>query len=150
MEARTYALPFIALLVVGTVAAQVPTYPVLNITKGQPLPTLNQLQPDASGWITLNMEPATIQVRTCSCVLLINCTGFPVYTDGFLQGPGDNSSAEDPYIMYTGRTYNAELIAGVIRVEQGMKLQLESCVRWDYVLSNRHPGSQLSRPRLMS
>ena len=76
MGERSVVLPFIALLVVGIVAAQVPTYPVLNITKGQPLPTLNQLQPDASGWITLNMEPATIQVRTCSSVLLITCRGL--------------------------------------------------------------------------
>ena len=47
------------------------------------------------------------------------------FVDGYLpaghpvQGPGDNTSAEDPYIVYTGRTYNQELIAGVIRVMQG-------------------------------
>ncbi len=48
---------------VGTVVAQT-AYPVLNITKGAALPTLQTLQPDASGWITLSMLPATIQVFT--------------------------------------------------------------------------------------
>jgi hypothetical protein len=37
-----------------------------------------------------------------------------------MQGPGDNTSADDPYIMYTGRTYNEALVAGMIRVEQGV------------------------------
>ncbi len=37
-----------------------------------------------------------------------------------MQGPGDNTSADDPYIMYTGRTYNEALIAGMIRIEQGV------------------------------
>ena len=45
-----------------------------------------------------------------------------------LQGPGDNTSADDPYIMYTGRTYNAELIAGMIRAEQGTKTKLTAAV----------------------
>jgi hypothetical protein len=57
----------ISLLVVlatfGTVVAQT-AYPVLNITKGATLPTLQTLQPDASDWITLSMLPATIQVFT--------------------------------------------------------------------------------------
>ncbi|KAA6422589.1 MAG: hypothetical protein FRX49_07450 [Trebouxia sp. A1-2] len=86
----------------GNVVAQT-AYPVLNITKGAALPTLQTLQPDASGWITLSMLPATI------------------------QGPGDNTSADDPYIMYTGRTYNEALVAGMIRIEQGETLRLKVC-----------------------
>ena len=35
------------------------------------------------------------------------------------QGPGDNSSLDDPYVMFTGRLYNAALVAGIIRVQQG-------------------------------
>lgn len=38
-----------------------------------------------------------------------------------MQGPGDNTSVDDPYIMYTGRTYNEALVAGIIRVEQGVR-----------------------------
>ena len=37
-----------------------------------------------------------------------------------MQGPGDNTTADDPYIMYTGRTYNEALVAGMIRIEQGV------------------------------
>ena len=37
-------------------------FPVLNIEKGETLPTLQQLQPE-SDWITLSMLPAIIQVR---------------------------------------------------------------------------------------
>ncbi len=51
----------VAVVTVGTVAAQT-TFPVLNITKGQPLPILQELQPE-NDWITLNLLPATIQVR---------------------------------------------------------------------------------------
>ena len=52
--------------VVGCVAAQTQSpYPILPITKGQPLPVLKELQPDASGWVTLDMQPATIVVRNC-------------------------------------------------------------------------------------
>ena len=35
------------------------------------------------------------------------------------QGPGDNTSADTPYIQYYGRTYNQELIAGIVNVNQG-------------------------------
>ena len=38
------------------------------------------------------------------------------------QGPGDNTSADTPYIQYYGRTYNQELIAGIVNVEQGKTL----------------------------
>ena len=62
MATRTAVMLLVA-VVLGTVAAQTQSpYPVLNITKGAPLPVLKQLQPDASGWITLNMQPATIVV----------------------------------------------------------------------------------------
>lgn len=57
------ALLLLIAVVVGTVAAQTQSpYPILNITKGAPLPVLKELKPDASGWITLNMLPATIVV----------------------------------------------------------------------------------------
>ncbi|KAL3147413.1 hypothetical protein ABBQ38_014479 [Trebouxia sp. C0009 RCD-2024] len=91
-------------VVIGTAAAQIQSpYPVLNITKGAPLPVLAELKPDASGWVTLNMQPATI------------------------VGPGDNTTEGDPYIVYTGRTYNQELIAGMIRHVQGDTLRLRVC-----------------------
>ena len=35
------------------------------------------------------------------------------------QGPGDNTSDDTPYIKYYGRTYNQELIAGIVNVNQG-------------------------------
>ena len=101
---------------VGTVVAQT-TYPVLNITKGAPLPTLQTLQPDASGWITLSMLPATIQVFASAEGHTYVCSSHLRLPS--MQGPGDNTSADDPYIMYTGRTYNEALIAGMIRIEQG-------------------------------
>lgn len=68
MAMRSAVFLFIA-IVLGTVAAQTQSpYPILNITKGAPLPVLKELQPDASGWITLNMQPATIVVRCGSTV----------------------------------------------------------------------------------
>ncbi len=36
-----------------------------------------------------------------------------------LQGPGDNTSTTDPYLLYTGRTYNDTAVPGVMRVKQG-------------------------------
>ena len=67
MAVRSAVFLFVA-VVLGTVAAQTQSpYPILNITKGAPLPELKELQPDASGWITLNMQPATIVV----------CCGLP-------------------------------------------------------------------------
>ena len=112
------AISLLVVLTFGTVVAQT-AYPVLNITKGAALPTLQTLQPDASGWITLSMLPATIQVfanakgHTCVCI------PHPLERLPSMQGPGDNTSADDPYIMYTGRTYNEALVAGMIRIEQG-------------------------------
>ncbi len=35
------------------------------------------------------------------------------------QGPGDNSSLGDPYLVFTGRTYNDTPVPGVMRVKQG-------------------------------
>ena len=62
MAAQRAMLLLIA-VVVGTVAAQTQSpYPILNISKGQPLPVLPQIQPNASGWLSLNMQPATIMV----------------------------------------------------------------------------------------
>ncbi|DBA78463.1 hypothetical protein WJX79_001206 [Trebouxia sp. C0005] len=102
MTVRTAAALLIAAVAVRSAVAQTTTFPVLDITKGALLPTLQQLQP-VNDWITLNMLPATI------------------------QGPGDNTSADDPHIMYTGRTYNEALIAGVIRLQQGDTLRLKVC-----------------------
>lgn len=66
------AMLLLIAVVVGTVAAQTQSpYPILNITKGQPLPVLPEIQPDASGWVTLNMLPATIAVSCCLYSLLI-------------------------------------------------------------------------------
>lgn len=61
MAMRTAISLLILVVTLGCVASQT-TYPVINITKGETLPTLQALQPDASGWITLSMLPATIQV----------------------------------------------------------------------------------------
>ena len=61
MVVRTAAALLIAAIAVGNAVAQTTTFPVLDITKGSPLPTLQQLQPE-NDWITLNMLPATIQV----------------------------------------------------------------------------------------
>ena len=36
-----------------------------------------------------------------------------------IVGPGDNTSADDPYVEYTGRTYNHLLVPGLVRVKQG-------------------------------
>ncbi len=104
---------------VGTVVAQT-AYPVLNITKGAALPTLQTLQPDASGWITLSMLPATIQVFANAEGHAYVCGSQLLERVPSMQGPGDNTSADDPYIMYTGRTYNEALVAGMIRIEQGV------------------------------
>lgn len=111
----------LAAVTVGNVAAQtLPDFPVLNITKGEPLPVLQQLQPE-NDWITLNMLPATIQVsnfrKIIDFVRIVNT--FVTILVTLAQGPGDNSSLDDPYITYTGRTYNEALIAGMIRVQQG-------------------------------
>ena len=63
MVMRSVSFLFVA-VVLGVVAAQTQSpYPILNITKGAPLPVLKELQPDASGWVTLRMQPATIMVR---------------------------------------------------------------------------------------
>jgi len=61
MTVRAAAAVLIAAIAVGSAVAQTTTFPVLDITKGSPLPTLQQLQP-VNDWITLNMLPATIQV----------------------------------------------------------------------------------------
>ena len=61
MAVRTAATLLIAAIAVGSVVAQTTTFPVLDITRGSPLPTLPQLEP-VNDWITLNMLPATIQV----------------------------------------------------------------------------------------
>lgn len=36
-----------------------------------------------------------------------------------IVGPGDNTSADDPFVEYTGRTYNHLLVPGLVRVKQG-------------------------------
>jgi len=61
MTFRSAAALLIAAVAVRSAIAQTATFPVLDITKGAPLPTLQQLQP-VNHWITLNMLPATIQV----------------------------------------------------------------------------------------
>ena len=61
MAMRAAMLALLAAVLLGFAAAQ--TYPVLNITQGQLLPELPELQPDADGWVTLEMAPATLMVR---------------------------------------------------------------------------------------
>jgi len=36
-----------------------------------------------------------------------------------IMGPGDNTSADDPYVDFTGRVYNHQLVTGLVRVKQG-------------------------------
>lgn len=36
-----------------------------------------------------------------------------------VQGPGDNTSMDDPFVTFTGRLYNKRLVAGLLRVKQG-------------------------------
>ena len=48
-----------------------------------------------------------------------------------VQGPGDNTSDDMPYIQYYGRTYNQELIAGLVRVQQGnSRFPADFCSFW--------------------
>jgi len=61
MSFRSAAALLIAAVAVRSAVAQTATFPVIDITKGAPLPTLQQLQP-VNDWITLNMLPATIKV----------------------------------------------------------------------------------------
>ena len=117
--------PMLALLAVllSSAAAQ-SIYPVLNITRGQSLPDLPELQADADGWVTLEMTPATLMVSSsCSKLrrgqLALQVDQARRKLRAVAQGPGDNSSTEDPYIVYTGRVYNGKLVSGLIRVQQG-------------------------------
>lgn len=100
------------------VSAQSTRYPVLNITVGQPLPTIPLFQGNT---IHLDMLPAHIVVRKqdVSCALFV--PNIPVSWFVIPQGPGDNTSADPdmPYVEYTGRTYNERIIAGAVRVQQG-------------------------------
>ena len=68
MTVRVGMWTLIVAAALGCAVAQ--TYPVLNITKGGLLPVLPELQPDADGWITLEMAPATLQVNfeTATCL----------------------------------------------------------------------------------
>lgn len=70
MTVRVDLWTLVVAAALGCAVAQ--TYPVLNITKGGLLPVLPELQPNADGWITLEMAPATVQVTletaTCSRV----------------------------------------------------------------------------------
>ncbi len=61
MAVRHVVTLLFAVVTVRHAAAQFSSIPVLNITKGEPLPMLQQLQPE-NDWITLSMLPATIQV----------------------------------------------------------------------------------------
>ena len=36
-----------------------------------------------------------------------------------VQGPGDNTSADIPYVLYTARVYNSSITPGIARVQQG-------------------------------
>ncbi|EIE26107.1 hypothetical protein COCSUDRAFT_46497 [Coccomyxa subellipsoidea C-169] len=44
-----------------------------------------------------------------------------------ITGPGDNTSDADPFILYTGRVYNEQLVAGVVRVKQDSVLRTRVC-----------------------
>ena len=66
MSFRNVLLLLVAAATISYGSAQTTNLPVLNITQGQPLPVLQEMQPDSDGWITLNMLPAGIQV-THSC-----------------------------------------------------------------------------------
>ena len=65
--------------------------PTVRIQSRVPLPTLPVLQDS----YTLNIGVARI------------------------VGPGDNTSADDPYVEFTGRVYNSQLVSGLVRVKQG-------------------------------
>lgn len=65
--------------------------PTVRIQSRVPLPTLPVLQDS----YTLNIGVARI------------------------VGPGDNTSADDPYVEFTGRVYNNQLVSGLVRVKQG-------------------------------
>ena len=62
MAIRGALLLLVAAAMISYVSAQITNLPVLNITQGQPLPVLQEIQPDSEGWVTLNMLPAGIQV----------------------------------------------------------------------------------------
>lgn len=66
MTIRSAAVLLIAAVAVGSAVDQTTTFPVLDITNGAPLPTLERLQP-VNDWITLSMLPATIQVLHHVC-----------------------------------------------------------------------------------
>ncbi|KAK9818823.1 hypothetical protein WJX74_006953 [Apatococcus lobatus] len=74
-------------------------YPEFNVPSRVPLPQLTVLQNGA----TFNFTATTI------------------------TGPGDNSSQSDPYLMYTGRTFNHSAVAGVLRVKQGETMRVRVC-----------------------
>ena len=102
--------------------------PLANIPARAPLPTL----PVLSGPVLLDMNAARVTVRSVTlpcwdarhsmpkgqaCAFGASWVWeSPVF---LAQGPGDNSSADDPYVEFTGRLYNERLVAGVIRVKQG-------------------------------
>ena len=69
-----------AVVATGFAVAQATTFPVLNIGKGETLPTLQQLQPE-NGWITLSMLPATIQVRNTQASRLIGSCDPVLYSN---------------------------------------------------------------------
>ena len=37
-----------------------------------------------------------------------------------VQGPGDNATRDDPYVQFTGRTFNNSVVAGLMRIKQGV------------------------------
>ena len=79
----------------SSASAQAPSLgtdiPVVRIQARVPLPTLPVFQES----YTLNIGVARI------------------------VGPGDNTSDDDPYIEFTGRVYNHQLVAGLVRTKQG-------------------------------
>lgn len=102
--------------------------PVVNIPARIELPKLPVLE----NTFTLTMSAARIMVSEpflpnaiCICRLpFCGRVGIQLGVRGraqyaWLQGPGDNSSDADPFILYTGRVYNEALVAGVVRVQQG-------------------------------
>ncbi|KAK9818805.1 hypothetical protein WJX74_002226 [Apatococcus lobatus] len=75
------------------------TFPGYNIPIGQPLPQLKVLRDNVEFHVTATQ----------------------------ITGPGDNSSADNPYVLYTTRTLNDTPVAGVLRVRQGESLRVRVC-----------------------
>jgi hypothetical protein len=96
--------------------------PVVNIPANIDLPTLPILQ----NFVTLTMAPARITVRTVDpydaadrafITPLSRLASSSLRLS--LQGPGANTTNELPYVSFTGRLLNDQLVAGVLRVQQG-------------------------------